>query len=92
MILPTQHICLPDILVGEPLTYYFADYTNVSAKDLSGNKPANQTTTVLAARWAGILRKEVTKNGQWPADKNELITKHLEPFLNYTESIDFDQL
>ena len=40
----------------------------------------------------GILRKKVTKNGQWPADKNELITKHLEPFLTYIESIDFDRL
>ena len=40
----------------------------------------------------GILRKEVTKNGHWPADKNALVTKHLEPFLNYIESIDFDQL
>ena len=40
----------------------------------------------------GILRKEVTKNRQWPADKNALITKHLEPLLNYIESIDFDQM
>jgi predicted transcriptional regulator len=39
-----------------------------------------------------ILRKKVTENGQWPADKNELITKHLEPFLAYIESIDFDRL
>jgi hypothetical protein len=29
----------------------------------------------------GILRKNVTRNGQWPADKHELITNHLEPFL-----------
>jgi len=40
----------------------------------------------------GILRKKVTENEQWPADKNELITKHLEPFLTYIESIDFDRL
>ena len=40
----------------------------------------------------GILRNEVTKNGQWPADKNALLTKHLEPLPNYIESIDFDQM
>jgi hypothetical protein len=40
----------------------------------------------------GILRKNVTKNGQWPADKHELITNHSEPFLTYIESIDFDRL
>jgi hypothetical protein len=39
-----------------------------------------------------ILRKNVTKNGQWPADKHGLITKHLEPLLTYIESIDFDIL
>ena len=40
----------------------------------------------------GILRKRVTINGQWPADKNKLITNHLEPFLTYIDSIDFDRL
>jgi primosomal protein N' len=40
----------------------------------------------------GILRKNVTRNGQWAADKHELITNHLEPFLTYIESIDFDRL
>ena len=40
----------------------------------------------------GILRKNVTKNGQWPADKHELITNQLEPLLRYIESIDFDRL
>jgi hypothetical protein len=39
-----------------------------------------------------ILRKIVTKNGQWPANKHELITKHLEPLLTYIESIDFEIL
>jgi hypothetical protein len=28
-----------------------------------------------------ILRKKVTKNGQWPVNKHELITKHLEPLI-----------
>ena len=40
----------------------------------------------------GILRTKVTKNGQCPADKNELLTKHIEHFLTYIESIDFDRL
>jgi hypothetical protein len=35
-----------------------------------------------------ILRKNVTKNRQWPAHKHELITKHLEPLITYIESID----
>jgi hypothetical protein len=39
-----------------------------------------------------ILRKNVTKNGQWPVNKHELITKHLEPLIAYIESIDFDIL
>jgi hypothetical protein len=39
-----------------------------------------------------ILMKNTTKNGQWPADKHELITNHLEPHLTYIESIDFNQL
>jgi type IV secretory pathway TrbL component len=38
-----------------------------------------------------ILRN-VTKNGQWPVNKHELITKHLEPIITYIESIDFDLL
>ena len=40
----------------------------------------------------GILRKNVTIKGQWPADKHELITNHLEPFLTYIESIDFNSI
>jgi hypothetical protein len=39
-----------------------------------------------------ILGKNVIKNGQWPADKHELITKNLEPLITYIESIDFDLL
>jgi hypothetical protein len=40
----------------------------------------------------GILRENVTKNGQWPADKHELITNLLDSLLNYIESIDFERL
>jgi hypothetical protein len=39
-----------------------------------------------------ILRKNVTKNGQWPADKHELITKHIQPLLTYIQSTDFHLL
>lgn len=39
-----------------------------------------------------ILIKKVTKNGQWPTNKHELITKHLEPLITYIEAIDFDIL
>ena len=42
--------------------------------------------------YAQISSVNLTKNGQWPADKNELIRKHLEPFLTHIESIDFDRL
>jgi hypothetical protein len=40
----------------------------------------------------GTLRKNVTKNGQWPANKHQLITNHLDCLLNYIESIDFERL
>jgi hypothetical protein len=39
-----------------------------------------------------ILKKNVTRDGQWPTDKHDLISKHNKPLLNYIESIDFDKL
>jgi len=39
-----------------------------------------------------LLRRNVSKSGNWPASKHELIKKHLKPFLTFTKSIDFDQL
>jgi hypothetical protein len=39
-----------------------------------------------------ILKKNVTRDGQWPTDKQDLISKHLEHLLNYIEPIDFDKL
>jgi hypothetical protein len=39
-----------------------------------------------------ILIKNVTKNKQWPANKHDLIAKHLQPLITYIESIDFDLL
>jgi ribonuclease HI len=39
-----------------------------------------------------ILREKVIKDGQWPAGKQELISKHLEAFTAFIESIDFECL
>jgi hypothetical protein len=39
-----------------------------------------------------ILKKEETNSGHWPISKQELINKHSQTFLNFTESIDFDHL
>jgi hypothetical protein len=38
------------------------------------------------------LRVNVQQSGNWPASKQELITKHLKPFLPFTKSINFDEL
>jgi hypothetical protein len=39
-----------------------------------------------------LLRKNVQQSGNWPASKQELITKHLSSFINFTKSINFDEL
>ena len=39
-----------------------------------------------------ILRDAVRKDGQWPAGKQELISKHLDPFMVFIESIDVESL
>ena len=40
-----------------------------------------------------LLRNNVLKSGNWQTvSKEELITKNLKSFLNFTKSIDFDQL
>jgi hypothetical protein len=39
-----------------------------------------------------LLRNSVPKTGNWPANKQELATKHLNVFLTYTNSVDFEQL
>jgi hypothetical protein len=38
------------------------------------------------------LETETSKKGIWPINKQELIAKHLKPFLKFTNSIDFDKL
>jgi hypothetical protein len=39
-----------------------------------------------------LLRNRVLKTGNWPASKQELITKHLKAFLLFTNSTDFEKL
>jgi hypothetical protein len=39
-----------------------------------------------------LLRENVQQSGNWPASKQELITKHLRSFLIFTKSINFDEL
>ena len=38
------------------------------------------------------LKRETTKQGIWPTDKQELINKHLKQFMKFTKSVDFDIL
>ena len=47
---------------------------------------------ILLETQRSTLRMNVTKNGQWPADKHGLITKHQKHLIDYIESIDFDKL
>jgi hypothetical protein len=39
-----------------------------------------------------LLRVNVQQSGNWPASKQELITKHLKSFLTFTKSINFNEL
>ena len=39
-----------------------------------------------------VLKQNILKNGNWPASKQELITKYRESFITFIESIDFDLL
>jgi hypothetical protein len=39
-----------------------------------------------------ILEKDTLKHGIWPISKHDLITKHLNSFIKFTNSIDFDKL
>ena len=50
----------------------------------------NQCTLLHTNR--EILRRTVQQSGNWPASKQELITKHLRSFLIFTKSINFDEL
>ena len=38
------------------------------------------------------LKRETSKQGIWPINKQELITKHLKQFMKFTNSVDFDKL
>ena len=39
-----------------------------------------------------LVRENIQQYGNWPASKQELITKHLNSFLIFTKSINFDEL
>jgi hypothetical protein len=39
-----------------------------------------------------ILEKNTLKHGIWPISKHDLITKHLNSFMKFTNSIEFDKL
>jgi hypothetical protein len=39
-----------------------------------------------------ILEKDTLKYGIWPISKHDLITRHLNSFMKFTNSIDFDKL
>jgi hypothetical protein len=39
-----------------------------------------------------LLKNNVLKCGNWPVSKHELIMKHQKSFLNFINSINFDQL
>jgi len=39
-----------------------------------------------------LLRENAQQSGNWPASKQELITKHLRSFLIFTKSINFEEL
>jgi hypothetical protein len=38
------------------------------------------------------LKKEISKKGTWPINKQNLIEKHLTQFVKFANSIDFDRL
>ena len=38
------------------------------------------------------VKRETSKQGIWPINKQELITKHRKQFMKFTNSIDFDKL
>jgi len=50
----------------------------------------NQCTLLQTQR--ELPKNNVLKSGKWPVSKEELIKKHLNSFLIFTKSIDFDQL
>jgi hypothetical protein len=39
-----------------------------------------------------LFRSRMLKTGNWPAYKHEIITKHLQSFLVFIKSVNFDQL
>jgi len=50
----------------------------------------NQCTLLQMQR--DHLKSNALKRGDWPESHQELIKKHLKPFLTFTKSMEFDQL
>jgi len=50
----------------------------------------NRCTSLQTQR--ELLKSNIVKSRNWPVSKHELITKHLNSFLTFIKSIDFDQL
>jgi hypothetical protein len=38
-----------------------------------------------------LLKQEILKTGSWPANNEELTSKHLKPFLTFTKTTDLEQ-
>jgi hypothetical protein len=50
----------------------------------------NQCTTIHTQR--EVLKQCILKNGNWPASKQELVTKYKNSFIAFIESINFELL
>jgi len=50
----------------------------------------NQRTPLQTQR--EILKQNILKSGNWPASKQEFITKYRDSFITFIESIDFGLL
>ena len=46
---------------------------------------------ILNTQWE-LLKRNIQKTGNWPANKQELISNHLKSFLLFLKSINFDRL
>jgi ribonuclease HI len=76
---------------------YLHQFKLLESAKCSCNK-GDQTTDhllyhcILLQQQREILEKDTLKHGIWPISKHDSITKHLKPFMKYTNSIDFDKL
>jgi hypothetical protein len=47
---------------------------------------------ILEAQRSSMIKQIMVNGGHWPPPKDELITKHLQAFLNFVKLIDFQKL